>query len=119
MNTETPTLPKTAKPVDIQVKYDDLSAKYASQVLINSTREEIFLDFSAGAFNDHAAGKTILPINSRIVMTLPGARRLLQALGQALSTLEKSPAIISAQTVPPNKKDKDEDNNHKASLPRI
>jgi len=117
MNTESPTLPKTAKQVDIQVKYDDLSAKYASQVLIKSTAEEVFLDFSAGAFNDQVAGKTYLPINSRIVMTLPGARRLLQALGKVLSTVEKSPAIISAQTVPPNKKNKDEDDN-KAFPPR-
>jgi len=117
MNAETSAPPKTAKQVDIQVKYDDLSAKYASQVLINSTREEIFLDFSAGAFNDQVAGKMILPINSRIVMTLPGARRLLQALGKALSTLEKLPAIISARTVSPDKKG--EDDNNKASLPRI
>ena len=74
----------------IRVKYDELSAKYASQVLLNHSAEEIFLDFSSGVITDPGSGESLLPVHTRIAMTPAAARRLLQALEQTLN--QRTPA---------------------------
>ena len=76
---------KSPKSVKIRVKYDELSAKYASQVLLNHSAEEIFFDFSSGTITDPASGESLLPVHTRIAMTPAAARRLLQALEQTLN----------------------------------
>lgn len=82
--------PPAPKPqtVTIQVKYEDMTARYASQVLINATGEECYLDFSSGTISDKASGNSVMPIHTRIVMSPGGARRLHQFLGQALQNQE-------------------------------
>ena len=34
--------------VNLQIRYDETNAKYANQVLLNTTAEEVYLDFSPG-----------------------------------------------------------------------
>lgn len=70
----------------IRVKYDELSAKYANQVLLNGTNEELFLDFSSGAVPDPETGELIVPVHTRIAMNPAAARRLHAALEQSLKT---------------------------------
>lgn len=76
----------------LRIKYDEVSARHANQVLINATREEVFLDFSSGPVPDGATGATVVPIHTRMAMTLPAARRLLAGLQQALKRAEASAA---------------------------
>lgn len=73
--------------IPLQVRYDDLNAKYANQVLLNASNEEIYLDFSPGVVSNGNQG-AVLPIHTRIVMTPTGVLRLYQALGQALSNYQ-------------------------------
>jgi hypothetical protein len=82
--------------VPLQVRYDDLNAKYANQVLLNASNEEIYLDFSPGVVTNGNQG-AVLPIHTRIVMTPTGVLRLYQALGQALSNYQ----VIQNNPAPP------------------
>ncbi|PTX97488.1 hypothetical protein DB346_21065 [Verrucomicrobia bacterium LW23] len=70
--------------VQLRVKYDDLSAKYASQVIINASAEEVFLDFSSGVLRDPNGQEAVLSVHTRIAMSPSAARRFLQALEQSL-----------------------------------
>src|SRR3954470_20491428 len=74
--------------IPLQIRYDDMSARYANQVLLNTTAEECYLDFSPGIVMDRAMGGAVLPIHTRIVMTPTGMLRLYQALGQALQNYQ-------------------------------
>ncbi len=89
---------KSPKSVKIRVKYDELSAKYASQVLLNHSAEEIFFDFSSGVITDPASGESLLPVHTRIAMTPVAARRLLQALEQTLNQPRGTQAPVARST---------------------
>lgn len=68
----------------IRIKYEQLSAKYANQVILNGSPEELFLDFSSGPIQDPDTGETIVPVHTRIAMSPSAARRLLSALQQSI-----------------------------------
>lgn len=72
----------------IKIKYEDLSAKYANQVVLNGSAEEIYLDFSSGPVPDPNTGESLIPIHTRIAMSHGGARRLLAALQQTVKRVE-------------------------------
>ena len=74
--------------IPLQIRYEDMSARYANQVLLNTTAEEVYLDFSPGVVMDRAMGGAVLPIHTRIVMTPTGVLRLYQALAQALQNYQ-------------------------------
>jgi Protein of unknown function (DUF3467) len=76
------------QPVKLRIKYEELSAKYANQVIINSTPEEIYLDFSSGAISDPSTTDSVIPIHTRVAMSIPAARRLAQALNQTITHLD-------------------------------
>ena len=87
----------------IKVSYEDVSVRYANQILINGSAEDIFLDFSSGPIPGSDAGETLLPIHSRIAMTHAGARRLQVALQRALKNIDASKASDddSSPSLPP------------------
>ncbi len=68
----------------IRVRYNETTAEYASQFLLNTTAEDVTINFSSGAIADPATGEAMLPVHTRIAMTVNGAKRLHQALGEAL-----------------------------------
>lgn len=72
----------------IKIKYEDLSAKYANQVVLNGSAEEIYLDFSSGPVPDPNTGESLIPIHTRIAMSHGAARRLLAALQQSLKRID-------------------------------
>lgn len=69
----------------LEVRYDDLMARYANQVGLRMTPEEVYLEFSSGVIQDQARGTSFLPIHTRIAMTHAGVRRLSEILQQSLS----------------------------------
>ena len=82
-------VPNQQQQVNLQVRYDDMNARYANQVLLNTTAEECYLDFSPGVvMNGAVGGGAVLPIHTRIVMTPTGMLRLYQAIGQALQNYQ-------------------------------
>ncbi|MGE9291065.1 MAG: DUF3467 domain-containing protein [Puniceicoccales bacterium] len=74
----------------VRLQYEEHSAKYASQVVLNGTKEEVFLDFSSGPIPGNNA-ETIVPIHTRIAMSHSAARRLLSALQQTLVRSQAKP----------------------------
>ena len=83
----------------VKVRYSETSALFASQFLINTTSEDIILNFSSGAITDPASGETLLPVHSRIAMTPAAAHRLHQVLGSILAQQQAGgvPAAAQAQ----------------------
>jgi hypothetical protein len=69
----------------IKVRYTETSSLYSSQFILNSSEEDITINFSSGPLVDPASGDTMLPIHTRIALTREGARRLHGILGKVLS----------------------------------
>ena len=74
--------------IPLQVKYEDMTARYANHVLLNTGQEELYLDFTSGIVMDRAAGVSVMPIHTRIAMTPSGVVRLWQLLGQAVQNFQ-------------------------------
>ena len=88
------------KQTKIQVKYEDLTARYANQVVLTTGQEEVYLDFSSGIIPDQGQGFATLPIHTRIAMTGGGLRRLYQVLGQLLAKADEPKPGVTASTAP-------------------
>ena len=86
------------KQQQIQIKYEDMAARYANQVVLTTGQEEIFLDFSSGLIPDQGQGFSTLPIHTRIAMTAGGLRRFYQTLGQLFAKAQQPPAGTTAST---------------------
>lgn len=87
----------TGEKQKLKVKYEQTTAHYANQFLVNTTAEEVFLDLSSGAVTDPSSGDSVVPIHSRIAMSYAGARRLSQILAQAVQRHE---AVAAASKAP-------------------
>ena len=79
---------KEPQKIAMHVRYDNMETQFASQFIVNSTREEIIVNFSPGAIADPQTNKQMLPINTRIAMTPQGAARLAQTLSNALKNMQ-------------------------------
>src|SRR5213080_1681923 len=92
-------MPNDPKPsnVKIQVKYEDMTARYANQIVLTTGQEEVFLDFSSGIIPDQAGGTSVLPIHTRIAMPPNALRRFHQMLSQYFAKAqEQRPAAAAA-----------------------
>ncbi len=69
----------------LKVRYENMAAQYASQIILNTTQEEFLLDFSSGVVPDPNTGEPCVPVHTRVAMSLGGAQRLYSLLGKALS----------------------------------
>lgn len=77
----------------IKVRYNETSSLFASQFIINSTAEDLTINFSSGALADPGSGETILPIHTRISLTMEGARRLQGVLNQVLNQQQAGESV--------------------------
>ncbi len=84
----------------IKVRYNETSALFASQFIINTSAEDITINFSSGPMNDPTSGETILPVHTRISMTMPGARRLHAVLGNILA--QQGGGQVAGEEIPAN-----------------
>lgn len=94
---QTPPAQPQTQNIPLQIKYEDLSAKYANHALLNSGQEELYIEFSSGIVIDRAAGGAVMPIHTRIAMTPSGIVRLWQLLGQAVQNFQ----VIQPAPQPP------------------
>jgi hypothetical protein len=76
----------SAKEQTVRLRYDNETALYASQFVLNLSEDEIILNFSSGILPDNKSGENYLPIHSRIAISKLGARKLAALLNQVLST---------------------------------
>ncbi len=82
----------------IGVRYDDFMARYANQVLLRTTPEEVFLEFSSGAIPDPATGQPLMPIHTRIAMSHAAAKRLAEVLAQTVLRPQAGTVEAEART---------------------
>ena len=93
MSTESqPSNPQT---VNLQLKYDDLTARYANHALVSVGNEEVYLDFTSGIVADRP-GVQVMPIHTRIAMTPSGVVRLAQLLAQTVQRFQ----VVQVQPPP-------------------
>ncbi len=74
--------------MNLQIRYEDMTARYANEVMLNTTAQECYFDFSSGLIVDRPSGGAILPIHTRIVMTPTSMLRLYQLMGQSLQNYQ-------------------------------
>ena len=68
----------------IKVRYNETSALFASQFIVNTSAEDVTINFSSGPIGDPATGETIMPVHTRMAMTREGAHRLHSVLANVL-----------------------------------
>lgn len=85
------------KKQQIKVRYNETSSLYASQFIINSTAEDVTINFSSGALSDPASGETVLPIHTRITLTRGGVQRLHAVLSNMLASSKDGKDTIPAR----------------------
>ncbi len=81
----------------IKVRYNETTAQYASQFILNASEEDITINFSSGPLTDPGSGETMLPIHTRIALTREGAKRLHAVLGKVLSEKQQADNATSDQ----------------------
>lgn len=74
---------------NVRILYEKTEASFVNQVIVNSGRDQVILDFSTGIISDHASGSHILPIQHRLAMTPANAASLVQTLGGVLRQISE------------------------------
>ena len=69
---------------NVRLRYDSMETTFASQFIVNASREEIILNLSPGYIAEPGSGDRLLPIQTRIAMTPQGAARLAKTLDTVL-----------------------------------
>ena len=82
-------------PTTLQVRYEETSATYANQIVVNANREDLILNFSSGAIHDPGSGEAVLPIHSRVALTWTGAARLRALIDQAIQSQQQAQAAAA------------------------
>lgn len=88
---------KKNKEQQIKVRYNETSALYASQFIVNTSAEDLTINFSSGPITDPGSNESILPVHTRMAMTINGARRLHSVLGNILNQQD-----ANASGIPPS-----------------
>jgi hypothetical protein len=81
----------------VRVRYNETSALFASQFIVNTSAEDVIINFSSGPLTDPGGGDTMLPVHTRIAMTREGARRLHAVLTNILAPAREGEEKIPAQ----------------------
>ena len=101
MESQKPSTPQSSqKPVSLHVSPQQTSVHFANMCRGSMTPEEVLLDFG---LNPNAFGQVAeegIQISSRVVMTLPSAKRLLHLLHVMLSRHEESFGPIPVEPKP-------------------
>lgn len=75
---------------NVRILYEKTEATFVNQVIVNSGRDQVILDFSTGIISDHASGNHVLPIQHRLAMTPANAASLVNTLGGVLRQLSEA-----------------------------
>jgi hypothetical protein len=84
---------QTKIPQQLQLRYEQTTALYASQFVISSTGDEVIINFSSGNIVEPGSGESYLPVHTRIALTSSGARKLATLINQALSASLMTPTM--------------------------
>jgi hypothetical protein len=96
--TETQATETPSEPVNVRVRYDSMETQFASQFIVNASREELILNLSPGYIAEPGTNERLLPIQTRIALTPQGAARLVKTLSAVLqNTYATKPAGEAAE----------------------
>ena len=96
-NTETNASDSQSEPVNVRIRYDSMETQFASQFIVNTSREELILNLSPGYISEPGTNERLLPIQTRIALTPQGAARLVNTLSTVLrNTYGNKPAEEAA-----------------------
>lgn len=89
----------------VRVRYDKMDTTFASQFIVNASREEVIVNFSPGYIADPQTNERLLPVQTRIAMTPAGTARLVNTLTAVLRNMQEARQAASAEPeeVPPEK----------------
>lgn len=82
---------------NFQLRYDETTAKYATQAVLNVTDDDVILNFASGLITENNNKQGILPIHTRIAMSHNNALRLAMLLNQALFQKKTPPTSATAK----------------------
>ena len=85
-----------------KVRWDtsNLSSAYANVCAVNSTREEVVLNFGINKAWEHSATEMKIELTSRIILSPFAAQRLQTMLGQLLKEYENRYGKLQQQPTP-------------------
>ncbi len=75
---------------NVRILYEETAATFANQVIVNSGRDQIILDFSTGIISDQNSGTHLLPIQKRVAMTPANAASLVNTLTGVLKQISEA-----------------------------
>ena len=78
----------------IDVQYEQRTAVYASQFILNGADDELVMDCSSGVVLESQDGHPVMPIHTRLAMSWGAAKRLTTLLNQALRNHESQQASV-------------------------
>ena len=93
-----PNEPQQVPQQNLQIRYENFTARYANHALVSVGAEEVYLDFTSGIVADRP-GVSVMPIHTRIAMTPSGVVRLAQLLAQTTQNFQV--VQIPPPTTPP------------------
>lgn len=97
----------------VRVRYEETQILYAGQFIVNSTAEEVVINFSSGFISDPQTSENMMPIHSRIALSPGGALRLINTLSQAVQNMNEQ-KIVKNKKISKSKVGKQE-----AGLPKM
>ncbi len=92
--------PEAQQPADaqqrgsIRLNYADTPMHYANLALVNTTPEEVILNFGVNAVPPSPEREVTVEINNRIILSYPSAKRLALTLGNIISRYEELHGVI-------------------------
>lgn len=87
MSEDSPTQPRAWR----ESARHDLVERFASQCTVRGSAEEVFLGFAASVEPSPTEENTvIIPVHTRVVMTLPAAKRLAMGLAEMIQRYEST-----------------------------
>ncbi len=82
---------------NFQLRYDETTAKYATQAVLNVTDDDVIINFASGLISESNNKQGVLPIHTRIAMSHNNALRLAMLLNQALFQQKSPPTSATAK----------------------
>ncbi len=78
----------------IRLSYANAPLHYANLALVNTTPEEVVLNFGVNAVPPTPEREVTVEINNRIILSYPSAKRLALTLGNLISRYEEAHGVI-------------------------
>ena len=91
---------KQGERVTIKARYEQLSAMFVNQFIINRAEDDILIGFSSGAIEEPGTKDMLLPIHTRVAMSVSSARKLVALLTRAIDASKSTSSRSTEARLP-------------------